>query len=116
MLAEPKDSRTGHLGGGGSLRGGAAGASARDNDGPEMGAGRKEAKRLGESDPEREVVGEIYFRERSRTTSRCLDMVWGVQPMGAIAAVRNGGHTLWPIVIHAVDYRGNAVHLFASLE
>lgn len=60
MLAEPKGSRMGQLEVGGTLRAGAVGASARGNDGPEMGGGRKEAKRLGDSGPERELAGEFY--------------------------------------------------------
>lgn len=60
VLAEPKGSRMGQLEVGGTLRAGAVGASARGNDGPEMGGGRKEAKRLGDSGPERELAGEFY--------------------------------------------------------
>lgn len=59
VLAEPKGSRMGHLEGGGTLRAGAVGASVRDSDGSEMGVGRKEAKRLGDSGTERELVGEL---------------------------------------------------------
>ena len=62
-----------------------------------MGAGRKDAKRLVDTGLERELVGEFYSGERNKTTSTCLNMVFGVQPIGAMAAVRNGGHTLWPV-------------------
>lgn len=89
VLAEPKGSRMSHLEGGGTLRAGAVGASATDNDGSEMRAGRKEIKRLGDSGPEQELVGELYSGESNRTT--CLNTVLWVQLMGDVAVVRNAG-------------------------
>lgn len=81
MLAEPKDSSMGHghLAGGETLRAGATEAGARGNDGPEMGAGRKEVKRLEESS-EREPAGDWYFGERSRFATPCLILVLGFNP------------------------------------